>query len=85
MEDDAPGHKGHSKRYRKLNGMGVLAWPTQSPDLNLIEALWEDMEVELGQIWGRMSDPEALEAAVKAAWDSITEGRLEELTRSMLA
>ena len=34
---------------------------------------------------GRVSGPEALEAAVKAAWDSITEGRLEELIRSMPA
>ena len=32
-----------------------------------------------------MSDPEALEAAVKAAWDSITEEQLEELIRSMPA
>jgi hypothetical protein len=43
------------------------------------------MEVELGQIWGRVSDPEALEAAVKAAWNSITEERLEGLIRSMPA
>ena len=32
-----------------------------------------------------MGDPEIVEAAVKAAWDSITEERLEELIRSMPA
>ena len=34
---------------------------------------------------GEVSDPEALEAAVEAAWDSITEEQLEELIRSMPA
>ena len=37
----------------------------RSPDLNLIEALWQDVEVEFGQISGRVSDLEALEAAVR--------------------
>ena len=43
------------------------------------------MEVELGQIWGSVSDLEALEAAVKAAWNTISEERLDELIRSMPA
>ena len=43
------------------------------------------MEVELGQIWGRVSDVEQLEAAVNAVWDTISEERLEELIRSMPA
>ena len=64
MGDYAPGRKGHSKEYRELNGMDVLPWLAQSPDLNLIEAL---------------------EAEVKAAWNTISEGRLEGLIRSMPA
>ena len=66
VEDGAPGHRGHTKKYRELNGMDALPWPAQSPDLNFIEALWQDVEVELGQVWGRVSDLETLEAAVKA-------------------
>ena len=66
-------------------GFGHRPWVIRSRDLDLIEALWGDLELELGQIWGRVSDPEALEAAVNAAWDSITEERLEELIRSMPA
>ena len=65
--------------------MDMLPWPTQSPDLNFIEALWQDVEVELGQIWGRVSDLETLEAAVKATRNTITKERLEGLIRSMAA
>ena len=43
----------------------MLPWPAQSPDPDPIEALWGDMEVELGQVWGMVSDVEALEAAAK--------------------
>ena len=63
--------------------MDVIMWPAQSPDLNLIEALWEDMEMELGEIWGRVSDFKTLEAVMKAAWERIGEERLEALIRSM--
>ena len=82
MEDGAPDHRGHSKKYQELNGVDVLPWPEQWPDLNPIEELWQDVEVELGQIWGKVSDMEALEAAVEVAWNTIPEERLEGLIRS---
>ena len=39
----------------------------------------------MDQIWGRVSDVDALEAAVKATWNTIPEERFEGLIRSMLA
>lgn len=79
--DGAPGHRGHSKNYRDLNGMDVPPWPRQSADLDL----WGDTEVELGQVWGRVRNVETLAAAVKVIQDTASEKRLEELVRSMPA
>ncbi|RPB13102.1 hypothetical protein P167DRAFT_486580, partial [Morchella conica CCBAS932] len=57
--------------------------PPQSPDLNLIEALWADMETELGQEIGRVRDLEVLKAMLQRAWDNIGIDRLDALIRSM--
>ena len=80
VEGGAPG-----TTYSRLNEVDVLDLPAQSPDLNLAGALWKDVETELGQVWGEVSDFELLEAAVRAAWESISEERLDGLIRSMPA
>lgn len=55
----------------------------QSPDLNLIEALWMDMEMELGETWGRVGNIETLVAVLQVVWKSISEERLNGLISSM--
>ena len=52
IEDGAPGHKKYARIYRELNGMDTVQWPAQSPDLNLIEALWFDLETEMAKPGG---------------------------------
>ncbi|KAG0127761.1 hypothetical protein HOY82DRAFT_460568, partial [Tuber indicum] len=58
-------------------------WPPQSPDLNLIEALWSDLETELGQIYERAEDVDTLILMVQAAWRTITPERLSKLIATM--
>ncbi|KAG0132647.1 hypothetical protein HOY82DRAFT_461135, partial [Tuber indicum] len=58
-------------------------WPPQSPDLNLIEALWAEIETELGQIHERVEDLDTLILMIKAAWRSITTQSLLNLVQSM--
>ena len=45
---------------------------SQLPALNLIKALWGDMEVELGQILGRVAGLEVLGAAIKTVRSTIS-------------
>lgn len=63
--------------------MDTIAWPAQSPDLNLIEALWMDMETEPGEIWGRISDIPVLQDVLSTIWEAIPAERLDSLIRSM--
>ena len=39
QEDNAPEHKKYAIACQLLNGVEILPWPPQLPDLNLIEAL----------------------------------------------
>ncbi|KAG0127810.1 hypothetical protein HOY82DRAFT_490053 [Tuber indicum] len=63
--------------------MGKVQLPAQSPDLNLIEALWLDMESELGETWGRIGDIPALERALDIVWHGIPSERLIGLIETM--
>jgi len=63
--------------------METTRWPAQSPDLNLIENLWLDMENELGETWGRIGDMSTLERALNTVWNSIPNERLIRLIQSM--
>ena len=47
--------------------------------------LSKHIQVELDQIWGRVSDLETLKVVVKASWNTISKERLGEPTKSMPA
>src|SRR5579862_3355061 len=76
IEDGAPGHKKHAIACRELNQMEVIDWPPQSLDLNLIEAIWGDMEVELGMVFGCSTGLPELQQQCRLAFKMTKEERL---------
>ena len=57
--------------------MDVIDWLAQSPDLNLIDALWMDMETELGETWGWVGNIETLQdvQVLRVVWENILKER----------
>ena len=83
IEDGAPGHQKYARIYRQKNEIDAVPWPAQSPDLNLIEALWMDLETELGETWGRIGDIPTFQMCLKTIWGQIGADRLVGLIHSM--
>jgi hypothetical protein len=65
--------------------MKVIDWPPQSPDLNLIEAIWDDMETELGIIFGCSSTVEELQQQCRLVFKITLKERLSGLIAEMKA
>ena len=63
--------------------MRVLDWPGNSLDLNLSEACWHRMKVNIAKLRRRPLSKAAMEVAVRAEWDAIPEDFLMELVRTM--
>jgi transposase len=80
--------KGHASQFTmsvfEAIGITPISWPANSPDLNPIETLWDDMKdyIEKNYPDVHRSYPR-LRSAVQEAWESITLATIQDLIREM--
>jgi hypothetical protein len=68
----------HTVTDQKIN---VMPWPAQSPDLNPIETLWNDVEKAINR--AKPSSIPKLEQLIYQAWAAIPVDRCQRLIDSM--
>jgi transposase len=84
QEDNAPIHTStKSKKWKADNGIPCLPWPAQSPDLNPIEHLWDELERRLRQRDKPPKNEDELFEILLDEWKKIPKSVLENLVDSM--
>uniref|UniRef100_A0A9J7XDV8 Tc1-like transposase DDE domain-containing protein n=1 Tax=Cyprinus carpio carpio TaxID=630221 RepID=A0A9J7XDV8_CYPCA len=82
QHDLAPAHSAKTTgKWFTDQGITVLNWPANSPDLNPIENLWDIVKRKLRDT--RPNTLDELKAAIEASWASITPQQCHRLIASM--
>ncbi|KAG2461535.1 TCB1 transposase, partial [Polypterus senegalus] len=81
QQDNDPKHTAKiSKEWLQDNSVNVLEWPSQSPDLNLIEHLWRDLKMSVHRLYP--SNLMELERCCKEEWAKLAKDRCAKLVAS---
>jgi hypothetical protein len=84
QHDNAPCHKERSVRgWFVDNNVPEMEWPAQSPDLNPIEHLWDELEHRLRSRLQRPSSLTALATALQGEWAAIPPETFKHLVESL--
>ena len=82
QHDLAPAHRSYkTAKYLKEKRIDVLEWPCSSPDLNIIEFVWQKMKTRVQQV--HLKTLEELKAVLCEVWASFIQNELEEMVESM--
>uniref|UniRef100_A0A8R1ESB9 Tc1-like transposase DDE domain-containing protein n=1 Tax=Caenorhabditis japonica TaxID=281687 RepID=A0A8R1ESB9_CAEJA len=82
QQDNDPKHtSGHVANWFRRRRVDLLEWPSQSPDLNPIKHMWEELERRLNGV--RASNANQKFVPLEAAWKSIPMTVVQTLLDSM--
>lgn len=69
------------KKFINQSKINVLEWPPQSPDLNPIEHLWDEMDRKVKK--SQRTSMKVFKNALKQTWDEIDSATLQNLVNSI--
>lgn len=82
QQDNDPKHSAKlTKLWFEQNNVDVLQWPSQSPDLNPIENLWNELKIEVSK--RHLSKKADLWRVIQEVWYSIPSDKCQQLVNSM--
>jgi transposase len=85
MQDGAPPHTAnYTKAWLVENKVVPMVWPAQSPDLNPIENIWQQIKIAIEQCSARPKNEKELLDALQEEWEKLrVQGSLKTLIKSM--
>lgn len=82
QQDNDPKHRaGHVTRWFQSNNVEVIQWPSQSPDLNPIEHLWEELDRRTRNVKVKNADEKF--QLLQREWANIDRTTINRLINSM--
>jgi transposase len=84
QEDNAPIHTANiAKKWKKDNNIESLPWPAQSPDLNPIENLWDELDRKVRNHKPLPKNKDNLWEILQEEWSNLDEDIYKNLIDSM--
>lgn len=84
QEDNASVHKsGYSDWWKRTHSISTIDWPSQSPDLNPIENLWQIVDNAIRKRPVKPKNTTELQHAIYDEWKKLEPDLLLKLTDSM--
>jgi len=84
QEDNCPVHKSRfTMQWKRENEIPCLMWPSQSPDINIIENVWRKLKSTLNRRAQDIHSKAELIDAVKAIWSELSPTYIQSLYHSI--